>query len=948
MMKKLLATICILLMGLPLWAGPVEDLLGRVLPHNGDSQKFTIKQVESSDPEYFILNCDGTTIQVEGNSLSAITSGINWYLHHYAGVDLNWNGMTATLPATLPVVTNEKHPASVGLRYYLNYCTYSYTMAFWGWERWQQEIDWMALHGINMPLALVGTGSVWKSVLEHYGYTFEQINNFVGGPAFQAWFLMNNLQGWGGPNTEGWYSKQEALQDSILSRMTALGITPILPGYAGMLPSDFIKHLPAGWVSGDILSSGTWCNYIRPSFIDNTDRLKEFAAVYYHKQDSLFGKYCSTIYYSMDPFHEGGAPSGITSTSASYQAMYDALKAHNSQGVWVAQSWGGNPTQALMNTVPQKELIVLDLFSDGNPKWSTGGSYSGHPWIYCMLHNFGGRVGLHGRIARIINGFYSATASTTINPAVGIGATPEGIETNPVLYDLLFELPWTRTITKDLWAKDYVFMRYGKSDAALEKAWSLLTGSVYNCTTSQQGTSESILCARPALTIDAVSSWSTSSIYWDPYAVIEAAEKMLSVKDDFKDNNNYAYDLVDVMRQCIATYSYYRLAEIKTAKESGNAILDSLTSNFLTLILDQDSLLGTRSEFRLGTWTSMARAQGDSASEKNWYEYNARVQITSWGKEAQANGGGLRDYSNREWNGMLKGYYYPRWRAFFNGKCNGITASKYYNNYELPFVQGRREAYGTFDSHAQGDAVEVAQALFDKYFKNWRKERGDGELKVGGIAYTPFIPDTAATYTLHNFDAWKSSRGGDAWGLIPANSDYSAGYRLGWRLFDKNSEEFHFVFETAADSLFVVKNMKAQAEGVSCYVSSIPSSDGYQALTMQPRSSAEPFMVYVGTDGSYLLQGTSSTFYPGADCRWGGPQSCVLYNTDPASTSLKCKLLLDKVIPEGVENTTVDANARVSYYDLLGRKVSHPVRGIYVKQTTTSLGTKAQKVVQKP
>lgn len=29
-------------------------------------------------------------------------------------------------------------------------------MAFWDWERWEQEIDWMALQGINLPLAFAG------------------------------------------------------------------------------------------------------------------------------------------------------------------------------------------------------------------------------------------------------------------------------------------------------------------------------------------------------------------------------------------------------------------------------------------------------------------------------------------------------------------------------------------------------------------------------------------------------------------------------------------------------------------------------------------------------------------------------------------------------------------------------------------------------------------------
>ena len=31
-----------------------------------------------------------------------------------------------------------------------------------------------------------------------------------------------------------------------------------------------------------------------------------------------------------------------------------------------------------------------------------------------------------------------------------------------------------------------------------------------------------------------------------------------------------------------------------------------------------------------------------------------------------ANGGGLRDYSNRQWAGLTKDYYYPRWQKWIN------------------------------------------------------------------------------------------------------------------------------------------------------------------------------------------------------------------------------------------------------------------------------------------
>lgn len=49
-------------------------------------------------------------------------------------------------------------------RYYQNVCTFSYSAVWWDWPRWQREIDWMALNGINLPLAFTGQEALWQEV----------------------------------------------------------------------------------------------------------------------------------------------------------------------------------------------------------------------------------------------------------------------------------------------------------------------------------------------------------------------------------------------------------------------------------------------------------------------------------------------------------------------------------------------------------------------------------------------------------------------------------------------------------------------------------------------------------------------------------------------------------------------------------------------------------------
>lgn len=131
----------------------------------------------------------------------------------------------------------------------------------------------------------------------------------------------------------------------------------------------------------------------------------------------------------------------------------------------------------------------------------------------------------------------------------------EGSENNPVMFELMSELPWrAEKTTKEDWLKEYCYARYGVHDATIEKAWALLAQSIYNCPVgnNQQGTHESIFCGRPSLNNFQVSSWSKMRNYYDPEDTRQAAILFASVADKYRGNNNYEYDLVDICRQALA------------------------------------------------------------------------------------------------------------------------------------------------------------------------------------------------------------------------------------------------------------------------------------------------------------------------------------------------------------------------------------------------------------
>ena len=696
-------------------ASPVKGLLERVSP--GSSGKFIIEQVASAS-DFFELDQKGEKVVIRGNNPVSIATGINWYLKYHAGVHLSWNNMSAQLPAVLPAVPHkERHETASTFRYDFNYCTFSYTMAFWDWKRWEKEIDWMALHGIKLSLALVGADAVWRNVLFKLGYSKEEANEFIAGPGFQAWWLMNNLEGWGGPNTDSWYESRIALQKKILKRMHEYGIQPILPGYSGMLPHNAREKLGV-----NVTDPGTWNGYNRPAFLQPTDeRFQEIAELYYKEMNRLFGK---ADYYSMDPFHEGGKVAGVDLDAAG-QAIWKAMKKNNPNATWVIQAWGANPRPQMIKNIPKGDLIVLDLYSESRPQWGDPEStwyrkngFDGHQWLYCMLLNYGGNVGLHGKMQHVIDEYYKAAESPFGNSLKGVGITMEGTENNPVMYELLCELPWRPArFSKDEWLKGYVSARYGKFSPRLWEAWVLLGNSIYNCParSTQQGTHESVFCARPSLKVYQVSSWSEMSDYYNPLEVIRAASMFVKEADRFKGNNNFEYDLIDVVRQAVAEKGRLIYKVVRAAYEARDPkLLKQASDRFLELLLAQDRLLATRPEFKAGSWIEQARSLGHTGAEKDWLEWNARVQITTWGNRHAANEGGLRDYAHREWNGLLKDFYYLRWKTWLDRLSqlpdeDPAASIDYYGLEEAWTLQ-----HNTYPSAQEGGCVETAKIIFGK------------------------------------------------------------------------------------------------------------------------------------------------------------------------------------------------------------------------------------------
>lgn len=429
----------------------------------------------------------------------------------------------------------------------------------------------------------------------------------------------------------------------------------------------------------------------------------------------------------MDPFHEL-EDAGSVDFDAAGKAVLKAMKDVNPKATWVTQGWTENPRPEMIKNLNNGDILILDLFSECRPMWGIPSiwkrekGYEQHDWLFCMIENFGGNVGLHGRMDQLLNNFYLTKNNPLAAHLKGIGLTMEGSENNPVMFELMCELPWRpEKFTKEEWLKDYLFARYGVRDEKITQAWSILADGIYNCPfgNNQQGPHESIFCGRPGLNNFQASSWSKMQNYYDPTSTEAAARLMLEVADKYKGNNNFEYDLVDIVRQSLSdrgriVYNQ-TIADFKSFDKKNFA---AHSQEFLNILLAQDRLLGTRSEFRVGRWIEQARNLGTTPEEKDLYEWNARVQITTWGNRVCANDGGLRDYAHKEWNGLLKDFYYKRWAAYWQTLQDVLDGKPMveldYYAMEEPWTL----AHNPYASQPEGDCVSVAKEVFNEVFPN--------------------------------------------------------------------------------------------------------------------------------------------------------------------------------------------------------------------------------------
>ena len=678
----------------------VYGIIGRRL---GETYKtwFTLELADSTDGyDYFELSTVDGKVHVKGNTGVSLATGINHYLKYYCNVHISQVGDQVSMPASAPAIDGVIHKETKAeVRYSYNYCTLSYSMAFWGEEEWRNELDWLALNGVNVVLDATAQEEVWRRFLGKLGYSHEDIKDFIAGPAYYAWAYMANLSGFGGPVHDSWFEDRTELARKNQQIMRALGMQPVLQGYSGMVPTDIVSKASGDYelTASDVIDQGKWCSFVRPSMLVTTSTVfDKYAALFYECQKEVYGD--TSDYYATDPFHEGGNTGGMSSTDIAREVLTSMLEA-DTDAIWIIQAWQGNPTTALLNGLDQVEngaqhALVLDLYAEKTPhNQETGSSYGDEkefdatPWVYCMLNNFGGRLGLHGHLDNMASAI--PEAFNNCDYIAGIGITPEASVNNPVLYDFLFETVWQDDASKpmqeidlDAWLASYTERRYGSASESANAAWAILKDTVYKSSLNNlgQGAPESVVNARPALSISAASTWGNAVVSYDKELLEEAAKLLLEDYDTLSGSEAYLYDVANVLQQVLSNSAQEYQKKMAAAYNANNLeAFETYSADFLKIIDYMETVTATSEYFLLGRWVEQAKALAENTDDftKELYELNAKALVTTWGSYNQAESGGLKDYSNRQWSGLIGDFYKVRWERWITARTNELKGASY-------------------------------------------------------------------------------------------------------------------------------------------------------------------------------------------------------------------------------------------------------------------------------
>ena len=696
----------------------IKSLISRRSPEFAENFILETLEVEDGRNIFSYEPCDGKVL-LKGTDTVCLAVAYYRFMRDCCGAYFTADHSLAYGEFVLPA---EKSEGEIKAKYRtcFEYTTFSCSACWWNWERWENEIDFMAMNGINMPLATVGTEAVWMKTMLDLGMKEGLALASISGPSFWSWQLSDCFDGYLPQTKKESIDKRLELGRKITDREKELGMTPILQGFTGFIYRTFIQ----GKIRARMNKSEEWCLFSSQYQLAVRDTMfHKVGTLFYKNQELLLGE---SKFYLADPFLNHPPAKRKSSFLAGVgTSVFKLISSRSEDSVWVIHS--SCAKRELLLGLPKERILIID-----NGELCKDSDYEGYSFIVGTQCNSGDVTAVHGDIAAVSANRFNKLNSDN-SSVCGVGTFSDGAFSNETFRQYSYAA-MSGDGNVDEWLAKYVKNRYGTGSEAAFEAMMLLKNS---CWRGGQPTREhaSAICTRPSTLLRHASIGdSGSEINYNISDVFAAAQKLIEAEGK---TYEYELDLCDVLRQALSDLANSVCKKaLDGYKNKDVEAFEKNTNLFLTIIEDMDRLLLTKKEFSLPYHMSLARELGSDDDEKQNFEINLLSQITIFGPVKDTV---LYDCCWKEWGGMLSSFYALRWRALFEQlavsfkKIRRIPDKTKHQVFDRDMYLGsefggalsriEKEWIATYspDNDAVGkeNTVDVAKELVSKYGANF-------------------------------------------------------------------------------------------------------------------------------------------------------------------------------------------------------------------------------------
>ena len=682
------------------------DLIKRNTPRIAD--QFVLKTIDSDNGyDCYEIYSEDKKVVLAGNSPLSQAMAYYDYLGRYHGVVITSGDYDISTISSAPL-PEEKINRTIKrkIRAMTSYEAFSLSGNFRGFDRWEKEIDFMAMHGFNRALQPVGFDGVLFRTLTDIGMPENFCLEFSSGPAFLMNHLTGNIAGTNSVNSKEYLERKITVGKLISDRERSLGIEPIFPAAIPSVPFSLRKK----YIKMDIFKAPMWYNFppiffIRPKNAFFSVFNKKFLTV----QREALGETHSYIFEGVYESDKKGYNSHLADLG---KALEEMLNEFDKDAVCYLHTSSINAD--FFKSCSGDKYIFLD-----DCKMSKNSDIlSDKKYIPEVSGNRYGRTGIYGNVQKLCDNPFA-------NSELGGALAFDTFDVNPVYCAAALKaITAADSFERDDFIRDFCTKRY-KTDSFSDDIISLIDlCSSDECTGS-------IICARPCTNVKHTAPYDTMERSYDFHKLYPIAQRIINSED--KKIDAMRADIQSIVRQFLSDLAYpVYIKATEFFREKNVRNFEQASNLFLEICEDIDRLLRTREETNFCTKYVEAQELGSSQEEKESLQINFLLLHTIWGPFDHSI---LYDTVWNEWGGLVKDYYEARWHMYYrslaayfdnpkklkdNSKKQPLDRNEYNGSYQAKrlalFENNFLENYiPRKNGIGEEDTVEVAKELLEKY-----------------------------------------------------------------------------------------------------------------------------------------------------------------------------------------------------------------------------------------